>query len=123
MPVSYLLRFKGLMRQSYDEMWSYVGNKNNHRWLWHAIDHASEKVLAYVFWDHQDKVFLKLKALLEPFGLTRLYTDDWGAYERHLASEKPVIGKRHTQKNRKETLDITDSNKTIGSENYWFFQT
>ena len=25
-----------------DEMWSYVGKKENQRWLWHAIDHATE---------------------------------------------------------------------------------
>lgn len=30
-----------------DEMWSYVGSKDNQRWLWHAIDHASGKTLAY----------------------------------------------------------------------------
>jgi insertion element IS1 protein InsB len=64
-------------------MWSDVGNKNNQRWLWHMIDHGSGAVLAYVFGDHQDEVFLKLKALLVPFGMTRFYTDDWGAYERH----------------------------------------
>ena len=28
----------------------------------------------------KDEVFLQLKALLEPFGLTRYYTDHWGAY-------------------------------------------
>jgi transposase-like protein len=32
-----------------DEMWSFVGNKSNPRWLWHAIDHQTGKVLAYVF--------------------------------------------------------------------------
>ena len=31
-----------------DEMWSYVGKKSNPRWLWHAIDHRSGKVLACV---------------------------------------------------------------------------
>jgi insertion element IS1 protein InsB len=40
-----------------DEMWSYVGNKNHQRWLWHAIDPASGQVLAYVLGDHQDQVF------------------------------------------------------------------
>ena len=30
---------------------------------------------------------------LEPFGLKRFYTDDWGAYERHLDKEKHEIGK------------------------------
>jgi len=50
-----------------DEMWSYVGKKANPRWLWHAFDHHTGKVLAYVFGRRQDDVFLRLKALLEPF--------------------------------------------------------
>jgi insertion element IS1 protein InsB len=49
-----------------DEMWSYVGKKTAPRWLWHAIDHQTGKVLAYVFGRRQDQVFLQLKGLLEP---------------------------------------------------------
>jgi len=41
-----------------DEMWSFVGHKGNPRWLWHAIDHHTGKVLAYVFGRRQDSVFL-----------------------------------------------------------------
>jgi insertion element IS1 protein InsB len=80
-----------------DEMWSYVGKKAEPRWLWHAIDHRSGTVLAYVFGQRQDEVLLQLQALLEPFGIRRFYTDGWGAYERHLASEQHVVGKQHTQ--------------------------
>jgi len=58
-----------------DEMWSFVRHKGNPRWLWHAIDHHTGKVLAYVFGRRKDEVFLQLKALLEPFGLIRYYTD------------------------------------------------
>jgi insertion element IS1 protein InsB len=54
-----------------DEMWSYVGKKANPRWLWHAIDHQSGKVLAYVFGRRQDADLLQLKTLLAPFGITR----------------------------------------------------
>jgi len=32
----------------------------------------------------RDEVFLKLKDLLEPFGITHFYTNDWGACKRHL---------------------------------------
>src|SRR5437870_13762770 len=32
------------------------------RWLWHAIDHATGAVLAYVFGRRKDEVFLQLKA-------------------------------------------------------------
>jgi insertion element IS1 protein InsB len=43
-------------------------------------------------------VFLKLKALLEPFGITTFDTDGWGAYERHVEPEKHTVGKAHMQK-------------------------
>jgi insertion element IS1 protein InsB len=67
-----------------DELWSYVGKKQAQRWLWHAIDHCSGKVLAYVFGRRQDEVFLKLKVLLKPFGITRYYTD-YGALTRAMS--------------------------------------
>ena len=57
-----------------DEMWSFVGQKKEQRWLWHAVDHRSGKVLAYVLGARKDEVFLQLKALLEPFGIQRYYT-------------------------------------------------
>jgi IS1 family transposase len=77
-----------------EEMWSCVGNKGNPRWLWHAIDHHTGKVLASVFGRRQDAVFLKLKALLEPFGITHYFTDHWGAYTRHLDPEEHTPGKQ-----------------------------
>jgi insertion element IS1 protein InsB len=88
-----------------DEMWSFVGKKSHQRWLWHAIDHHSGKVLAYVFGRRKDEVFLRLQALLEPFGITRFYTDGWGTYERHVDAEKHTVGKEHMQ--RIESKHIT----------------
>ena len=41
-------------------------------------------------------VFVALKALLEPCGITQYFPDGWGAYERHLAAEQHTIGKAHT---------------------------
>jgi len=48
----------GVEQSELDEMWSYVGKKSNPRWLWHAIDRQSGKVLAYVFGRRKDEVFL-----------------------------------------------------------------
>src|SRR6266436_5777648 len=50
-----------------DEMWSFVGHKSQQRWLWHAIDHHTGQILAYVFGTREDHVFLELQALLKPF--------------------------------------------------------
>jgi insertion element IS1 protein InsB len=65
-----------------DEMWSFVQRKKHQRWLWHAIDRHSGKILAYVF----------------------------GRRQRHIDPEEHQPGKRHTQKievrpvGRKEAL-------------------
>jgi insertion element IS1 protein InsB len=89
-----------------DEMWSFVGKKQEQRWLWHAIDHGSGAVLAYVFGRRKDEVFLQLKGLLEPFGITRYHTDYWGAYGRHLNAEEHNPGKRHTQQIERKHLTL-----------------
>jgi insertion element IS1 protein InsB len=62
-----------------DEMWSFVRSKAQQRWLWHAIDHLTGVVLAYVFGSRADKVFVELQRLLTPFGLVHFYTDAAGS--------------------------------------------
>jgi hypothetical protein len=63
-----------------DEMWSFVQSKAHQRWLWHAIDHLTGVVLAYVFGSRADEVFVELQKLLKPFGLVHFYTDAAGVY-------------------------------------------
>jgi insertion element IS1 protein InsB len=89
-----------------DEMWSFVSNKKQPRWLWQALDHRTGQVLAYVFGRRKDEVFLKLKALLEPFGIRRYFTDGWGAYQRHLDPDQHEVGKRHTQQLERKHLTL-----------------
>ena len=88
------------------EMGSYMQRKQEQRWLWHAMDHRSGKVLAYVLGRRKDEVFLKLKARLAPFGITKYYPDYWGAYTRHLDVDEPQPGKRHTQKIERKHLTL-----------------
>src|SRR2546425_12558016 len=87
-----------------DEMWSFVGSKSQQRWLWHAIDHHTGQILAYVFGTRRDETFLKLKELLAPFGITHFYTDGWGAYRRHLDPSTHTVGKQQTQKIERKQL-------------------
>jgi insertion element IS1 protein InsB len=103
-----------------DEMWSYVQRKQEQRWLWHAIDHRNGKVLAYVFGRRKDEVFLKLKALLELFGITRYYTDYWGAYTRHLDADEHQPGKRQTQKIERKHLTLRTRIKRLARKTICF---
>ena len=101
-------------------MWSYVGCKADQRWLWHAIDRATGVVLAYILGRRQDEIFLGLKKLLEPFGITRFYTDDWGAYERHLDAEKHVVGKKNTQQIERKHLTLRTRIKRLARKTICF---
>lgn len=75
-------------------------------WLWYAVDHATNTVLAYVFGKRMDIVFHDLKELLAPFNNSRYYTDDWGAYGRHLEVGRHEVGKRNTQKIERKNLNF-----------------
>ena len=89
-----------------DEMWSFVGDKSNQRWLWLAIDHNTGDTVAFVFGRRKDEVFLKLKKLLEQFNVGKYYTDNWGAYSKNLDEEKHEIGKKNTQTIERKNLTL-----------------
>ncbi|HEY9779011.1 MAG TPA: IS1 family transposase [Leptolyngbyaceae cyanobacterium] len=101
------------------EMWSFVQSKQQQRWLWHAIDKGSGVVLAYVL-PHHDEAFVKLKALLEAFGVTHFYSDGWGADSRHLDADVHTIGKRNTQKIERKHLTLRTRIKRLARKTICF---
>jgi insertion element IS1 protein InsB len=103
-----------------DEMWSFVGSKKYQRWLWHAIDHQTGQILAYVLADHKDDAFKQLQNLLEPFGIQHYYSDGWGAYLRCLESSRHTVGKRNTQKIERKHLTLRTRIKRLTRETICF---
>jgi len=103
-----------------DELWSFAGNKENQRWLWVAIDHKTRVVLAYTFGKRQDKIFRKLKSLLEPFNIKMFYTDDWGSYERNLNPENHTITKKNTQRIERKNLTFRTRIKRLARKTICF---
>jgi insertion element IS1 protein InsB len=83
-----------------------VAKKTPPRWVWHALDHRTETVVAYVFGRRKGTVLLQRKALWEPCGSTRYYTDGWGAYERPSEPEQPAGGNQHTQKIASKPINL-----------------
>jgi insertion element IS1 protein InsB len=89
-----------------DEIWSFVGSKHQPRRLWEALDHQTGRVVAYVCGRREDQALLRLKVLLAPLGMRRFYPDGWGAYRRHLAPHRHVVGKRWTQQLERKHLTL-----------------
>ena len=88
-----------------------------------AIDHHSGKVFAYIFGTRKDKVFLQLKALLEPFGITPFYTDGWGAYGRHLEVQKHEVGKHNMHKIESKHINLRTRIKRLARRTICFSKT
>ena len=91
-----------------DEMWSYVFKKANPRWLWHAIDHHTGQVLAYVFGRRKDNVFLRLQQLLEPFGITKFYTGRMGRLRAAYRGREAPSGEGEHAENREQAQQSPD---------------
>jgi insertion element IS1 protein InsB len=101
-------------------MCGFVGNKDAARWLWHAIDHHTGCVVAYAVGRRADQVFLELKALLAPFGVTRYYSDKWATYQRHLPPEQHTVGKRYMQKIERKHLTFRTRLKRLARQTLCF---
>jgi insertion element IS1 protein InsB len=87
-------------------MWSNIGAKTTTPWLWHALDHRTGRILVYVVGTRKDAVFLKLKALLAPLGITHYYTDKASVYQRHLPPAQHTGGKLLMQKIERKHLTL-----------------
>jgi insertion element IS1 protein InsB len=80
-------------------------------------------VLAYVFGRRKDAVFLELQKLLKPFGITRFYTDGWGAYERCIAPEQHQVGKDNTQRIERKHINLRTRIKRLVRRTICFSKT
>lgn len=103
-----------------DEMWSFVQSKQHQRWLWHAIDHQTGKVLAYVLASHEDAALKQLRQLLAPFSIGRFYTDSWGAYLRLLDAQHHTVGKANTQRIERKHLTLRTRIKRLARKTICF---
>lgn len=60
---------------------SWVKKAQQH-WLWYAWDTKHGGVLAYTFGPRTDETCRELLALLTPFSIGMITSDEWGSYAR-----------------------------------------
>ena len=89
-----------------DEQWGRVYCKDTPCWLWHAINHDSGEVVAFVMGSREHEVLEKLLALLAPLNveIEYVYADDNFAYRKHIPKKLLRTGKRNTQKIERKHL-------------------
>ncbi|WP_092874936.1 IS1 family transposase [Izhakiella capsodis] len=89
-----------------DEQWSFVGSKARQHWLWYAYNTKTGGVLAYTFGPRTDETCRELLALLTPFNIGMITSDDWGSYRREVPKDKHLTGKIFTQRIERNNLTL-----------------
>ena len=112
-----------IIKVEVDELWSFVKNKRNQRWLWYAINHDTGEILAYTFGKRKDTVFLKLKKQLEAFQIETYYSDNWTSYKKYIEEKKHKIGKKNTQKIERKNLTLRTRIKGLARKTICYSKT
>ena len=53
--IKYTKKKAGQLTIQCDEMWSFVGNKNNKQWLWLAIDIETKEIVGFYLGERGEK--------------------------------------------------------------------
>ncbi|ASG89420.1 IS1 family transposase [Salmonella enterica] len=103
-----------------DEQWSFVGNKARQHWLWYAYNTKTGGVLAYTFGPRTDETCRELLALLTPFHIGMITSDDWGSYSREVPKDKHLTGKIFTQRIERNNLTLRTRIKRLARKTICF---
>jgi insertion element IS1 protein InsB len=73
-----------------DEMWSFVGRKENKQWVWIAMDAKSRQIIAFYVGDRSQDSAKKLWELIPEYYREKatFYTDAWQAYKAIIPEER-----------------------------------
>ena len=102
------------------QQWSFVGSKARQHWLWYVYNTKTGGVLAYTFGPRTDETCRELLALLTPFTIGMLTTDEWGSYARELPKEKHLTGKIFTQHIERNNLTLRTRIKRLARRTICF---
>lgn len=108
------------IRVEADEFWSYVGNKKNQRWTWHAVERKSGVVIAWHNGRRTDESCSCLMEKISVFPAARFYADDWKSYRKYIPPSKHVIGKSDTWRIERRNLNFRTHIKRLSRRTICF---
>jgi IS1 family transposase len=92
-----------------DELWSFVGQRTQKRWLWIALCRRTRQVVAFVIGDRSAQTCHKLwKRIPQAYRHCFTFSDFWHTYQQVFASGKHrSVGKESGQTNHVERWNNT----------------
>ncbi len=98
-----------LIDSELDEMWSFVGNKDNKKWIWIALCRTTRQVIAFHVGDRgrvsAELLWDIIPKYLKDNGI--FYSDDWDAYKKVLPEDRHFYSKIKKDTNHVERFNNT----------------
>ena len=93
-----------------DELWSFVGKRENKQWLWLAMERDSRRIVGLHMGDRSEdsarSLWASLPLIYRQCAVS--YTDFWGAYAAVFPSQRhQAVGKESGQTNHIERFNNT----------------
>ncbi len=87
-----------------DEMWSFVAEKAQKRWLWTVMNRRTRQIISFVIGDRSEKTCQKLwEQIPEAYRSCQSFSDFWSAYQKVFPEETHErVGKDSGQTNYME---------------------
>ena len=105
-----MVQKKGRLTIQCDEMWSFVGNKNNKQWIWLALDIETKEIVGAYVGERSRQGASGLWQSLPPIyrQCAVCYTDFWSAYDEIFPpSRHQAVGKKSGKTNLIERFNCT----------------
>ena len=82
-----------------DELWTFVGSKQDRHWLIYAYDRETGEIVAWVWGNRDTNTAKKLRKKLTELGVTydSVATDDWQSFINAFKGVVHFIGKNYTE--------------------------
>jgi insertion element IS1 protein InsB len=108
-----------------DEQWGRVYCKGTPCWLWHAIDHDTGDVIAFVIGSRKKEMCQKLWGALMALNIeiTDVYADDNWSYHEVIPSKILKTGKRNTQRIERKHLTFRTRLKRLARKTICYSKT
>jgi insertion element IS1 protein InsB len=89
-----------------DEMWSFVGHKEQQSWLWYAFEPQSKQIVAWLIGERSDQSCRRLLKQLKRYQVLRFCTDEWKSSQKLIPWAQHWVGKRWTQEIERQNLNF-----------------
>ena len=89
-----------------DEMWSFIGQKENQAWLWYAFEPRSKLIVAWLIGERTDRSCRLLLKQLKSCQVLRFCTDEWKSYQKFIPWSQHWVGKQWTQDIERQNLNF-----------------